>query len=646
LKDATGDGFTNTTIAAGQQPGSVALGDLFGTGKLDIVIGGSTTSVLQNITPQATSFVLDGPAGSSFGDPVTFTTSTQRVVPGLRGASALGGTVTYTVDGRVLAPVALPASGLVPLSTSALGVGTHTVKAVYSGDANYAAGSATRSQVVTAATTVGPGDHAGSLTVSGSTFVTGVHITGDVTVQARATLDMEDSTVDGDVTAVGAGAVRMCGTRVNGSVSISGSTGLVVVGDIEHALCDVNTITGGLAFKDNTHGVMAIADSVGGGVSDVDNSGLGPFPGDVTTIAQSSPRPVARPSASEAAFDDTTIGQTSDPVSVTVTNVGLAVLTVSGASVTGADQSQFEVAPGGGCDVPIAPEAHCTVDVVFKPTSRGAKTATLEVASDTPSSPSTLPLTGTGLLAPILDLSVLGAAFENTLVGSVSAAQSISVTNDGETPLQITAIAFDGPGAGQFMVDPGGCAGALVAPAAQCSVSVVFAPTLAGVQSADLGFSSNAASSPDTVTVSGTAIAPATPPPPPAEIVSPPPPPPPAVTPREPSNVVRFSKVTAAAKGLITILVKVPGAGRLSVSSKTKVKATSKKAKARTITYGRVVSATAKRAGTVTLKIKPGAVTAVALRHAKRLAVTVTVAFTPTGGKRANKTTHTTARIR
>jgi hypothetical protein len=647
LKDATGDGYTNTTIPTAQLPGSIALADVYGAGRLDAVVGGNPgAAVLRNTTPQATSFALDGPSGGSvFGDGVSFSSSAQRVVAGLRGSSALGGSVTYKVDSRVLAPVALPGSGLVGLSTSALGVGSHTVRADYSGDANYAGGSDSRTQVVTAATTIGPGDVTGPLAVSGSTFVTGAHITGDVTVAPGATLDMEDSTIDGDVTASGAGAIRMCGTRVNGSVSISGSAGLVVVGDIEHAMCAVNTITGDLSFEDNVHGVMSIADSVGGGVSSDGNSGPGPFPGDVTTIAQSSPRPVARLSASEAAFEDTTIGQTSAAVSVTVKNVGLAALTVSGVSVTGADQTQFEVAPGGGCDAPIAPDAQCTVDVAFKPTSKGEKTAALQIASDTPSSPSTVALTGKGLLAPILDLSVLGAAFANTLVGAVSEAQEVSVTNDGETALQISAIAFDGAGAGQFSLDAGSCANALIAAGAQCSVRVAFAPTVAGVQSADLAFSSNASTSPDTLTVSGTAIAPTTPPPPPAQAANPPPPPPPPpVAPKLPSNVVRLAKVTAAAHGAITLMVKVPGPGRLAASSSARIAAKSRKAKARTVTYGRVVSATIKRASTVTLRIKPGALAKVLLRHAKRLPVTVTVTYTPTGGKRAKKTTHTTAR--
>lgn len=61
------------------------------------------------------------------------------------------GTVTLSDNGNPLATLTLDASGAVRYSTAALGVGSHSIVAVYSGDANTAA-NATLTQTVSAAT--------------------------------------------------------------------------------------------------------------------------------------------------------------------------------------------------------------------------------------------------------------------------------------------------------------------------------------------------------------------------------------------------------------------------------------------------------------------------------------------------------------
>src|SRR5262249_8040733 len=71
-----------------------------------------------------------------------------------------GGTVQFYVDGSTFGtPVALSGGVATSISTTALGAGSHTVKAQYSGDSNYAAASGTGSQdVATAHLAVVPGD--------------------------------------------------------------------------------------------------------------------------------------------------------------------------------------------------------------------------------------------------------------------------------------------------------------------------------------------------------------------------------------------------------------------------------------------------------------------------------------------------------
>jgi hypothetical protein len=95
---------------------------------------------------------------TSSANPTTFgasTTLTATVVKNLPNALPMGGTVTILDGTTVLLTQALPASGTVSLTTSGLAVGSHTLKAVYSGDATYATStSATVSQAVTKAPTL------------------------------------------------------------------------------------------------------------------------------------------------------------------------------------------------------------------------------------------------------------------------------------------------------------------------------------------------------------------------------------------------------------------------------------------------------------------------------------------------------------
>jgi hypothetical protein len=108
-------------------------------------------------------------------------------------------------------------------------------------------------------------------------------ITGSIVVPRGALLDIENSTVTGPVTATAPGDIRICGTTIGGSVVIQLATGFVVVGDQPDG-CAPNHITGSLTLLNNTHGVQAIDNYVGGSVVASGNSGAGPFPGDTAPV--------------------------------------------------------------------------------------------------------------------------------------------------------------------------------------------------------------------------------------------------------------------------------------------------------------------------------------------------------------------------
>jgi hypothetical protein len=114
--------------------------------------------------------------------------------------------------------------------------------------------------------------------------------------------------------------------------------------------------------------------------------------------------------------------------------------------------------------------------------------------------------------APMASIAPTSLTFGNQALGSVSAPKQVVVTNTGTAALVFNAAA---PAAtagvsvsGNFAISGNTCAGATVQPNATCTVSVTFNPTgnNAGNRTGALTFRDNAASSPQNVSLSGTAV--------------------------------------------------------------------------------------------------------------------------------------------
>lgn len=97
--------------------------------------------------------------------------------------------------------------------------------------------------------------------------------------------------------------------------------------------------------------------------------------------------------------------------------------------------------------------------------------------------------------------------FGNQLVGAASSAQTLTVTNTGTSNLTISAKGLAGADPGQFALGADTC-NTPVEPGNTCTIAVSFSPTSPGDKSATLEFTSNALTSPDTVTLSGTGVQP------------------------------------------------------------------------------------------------------------------------------------------
>src|SRR5207244_2238625 len=117
--------------------------------------------------------------------------------------------------------------------------------------------------------------------------------------------------------------------------------------------------------------------------------------------------------------------------------------------------------------------------VTFTPAATGARTATVTITDDAPGSPQSVLLTGTGVTPPTATLSATSSAFGNRRVATTSAAQNLTLTNTGGTPLILTII------------------------------TITFTPAATGARTATVTITDDAPGSPQSVSLAGTGIVPA-----------------------------------------------------------------------------------------------------------------------------------------
>jgi hypothetical protein len=99
-------------------------------------------------------------------------------------------------------------------------------------------------------------------------------------------------------------------------------------------------------------------------------------------------------------FGNQLVGTTSGAFTITLTNTGTDILHVGTLSITGQFALSAETCNGAA----IFPNGTCVFDVTFSPLSTSAKTGSVSIPSDAPSTPDSVSLSGTGVdtIAPTL----------------------------------------------------------------------------------------------------------------------------------------------------------------------------------------------------------------------------------------------------
>jgi hypothetical protein len=99
-------------------------------------------------------------------------------------------------------------------------------------------------------------------------------------------------------------------------------------------------------------------------------------------------------------------------------------------------------------------------------------------------------------------LSTTALAFPNTVTGTTATALTVMLTNSGSAALTLSGVALTGTNAAVFAIASNTCGSSLAA-GAQCAISISFTPTSVASFSASLTLTDNAASSPQSVALTG-----------------------------------------------------------------------------------------------------------------------------------------------
>jgi hypothetical protein len=204
-------------------------------------------------------------------------------------------------------------------------------------------------------------------------------------------------------------------------------------------------------------------------------------------------------SATSLTFGSVAVGTTSTVQTLTVTNTGTgsSVLLIA---ILGADP--FDFRRNNGCGFSLAAGKACSIQVSFRPTTAGARTASLLVGGLTAASQQKVSLTGAGTGGPQVKLSATSLSFGSSNVGTATAAQTVTLSNTGTGPLTNLFLALTGADPRDF---PGTttCA-STVGAGTSCTVSLTFQPTASGARTATLEVAGLGTGAAQTVTLTGT----------------------------------------------------------------------------------------------------------------------------------------------
>jgi uncharacterized repeat protein (TIGR01451 family) len=190
-------------------------------------------------------------------------------------------------------------------------------------------------------------------------------------------------------------------------------------------------------------------------------------------------QPQAVLSATSLTFGPQLVRSTSASQTVTLSNGGTAALSITSIAIGGTNVTNF--AQSNTCGTSLEVGTSCTIAVSMTPKAAVVLSAKVVIIDSLGTH--TVTITGSGI-APKAVLAPTSLVFAPQTVGTVSAAQTVSLTNTGNAPLAITSIAIAGANLTNF-AQTNDCPLSL-AEGSSCTISVTMKPKAAVALSAQV----------------------------------------------------------------------------------------------------------------------------------------------------------------
>jgi subtilisin len=190
---------------------------------------------------------------------------------------------------------------------------------------------------------------------------------------------------------------------------------------------------------------------------------------------------------------------------VIITNHNSADLSVTSVDLVGDDAAQFVIMNDTGETI-LTPGGARMVWISFDPSNTGIKTAALQITTDDDEPTAEVALSGTGVDQEV-DVAPLNLAFgDRDVDAGTQVSQTVIITNDGTTDLNIASVTLVGDDAGEFSIanDSGE---AILSPGSSRTLWVSFDPTNTGTKTAALEIVTDDSDEPAVeVTLSGAGV--------------------------------------------------------------------------------------------------------------------------------------------
>lgn len=236
----------------------------------------------------------------------------------------------------------------------------------------------------------------------------------------------------------------------------------------------------------------------------------------VVTLSGKGTQPAISAPAS-VTFADQSVTTTGN-ATLTITNPGTAPLHITSLAIT-SNAAEFSVTTVATVQNPVVVQPNngtTTINLTFTPAQIGNRAGTLTIASDAPTSPTSVSLSGKGTAAQV-GFSPNPLNFGSQLVATPSGQNSLTITNSGNVNLVITNLSFGGTNPGDFgfaatFNPPTSALPITVSPnGGTTSIPIIFTPAAVGNRSATLLVTDNASGSPQSAQLSGVGTAPGAP---------------------------------------------------------------------------------------------------------------------------------------